>query len=148
MAGWKCSRNKNFCLTHHKRNWRNDHWLAVRASEGERDLSTADCTTIAAVIGSNSVGLEPTESFRGLQETLFLKSPRQVRESLHSFVLRFFWGVVHMDRVQEGVHGLGPCFLYVLFLLYPKDLAIFLWLIEQHFPWQDFDLCFAGKNAR
>ena len=35
MAGWNCSRDKEISLIHHNRNWRNDHWLAVRASEDE-----------------------------------------------------------------------------------------------------------------
>ena len=43
MAGLKCSRNKNFSLTHHKRNWRNVHWLAVRASQDETSDAFGKC---------------------------------------------------------------------------------------------------------
>ena len=46
----KCSRHKTFGLRHPKGNWRNDHWLAVRASEdktsdafGKCNLSVSAC---------------------------------------------------------------------------------------------------------
>ena len=54
MSVSKCSRNKNFSLTHHKRNWRNDHWLAVRASEDETSDAFSKCIfSVSACIYKN-----------------------------------------------------------------------------------------------
>ena len=53
IAVLKCSRNKNSGSTHRKSNWRNDHWLSVRASEDETSDAFGKCIfSVSACIPS------------------------------------------------------------------------------------------------
>ena len=49
----KTKNEKKNCLTHQKRNWRNDHWLAVRMTEDEASDAFGKCIfTVLACIPS------------------------------------------------------------------------------------------------